>query len=86
MDKIAHGFAYFALGFAIIPALGKVRLILIWAGLSFIGIGLEIIQGMMKTGRQADVLDAAANASGALLAVLVWSIISFLWARRKTSP
>lgn len=86
MDKLAHGFAYFVLGLVALPALGKIRALYVWAGLSLIGIGLEIAQGVMKSGRQADVFDALANASGALCAVFVWFIISHLLKQRQANP
>lgn len=86
MDKLAHGFAYFVLGLVAVPALGKIRALYVWGGLSLIGIGLEIAQGVMKTGRQADFFDALANASGAFCAVFVWFIISHLLKLRLVKP
>lgn len=75
-DKVAHGFAYFSLGFAALPAMGKLRAILTWGCLTLCGIGVEIAQGIMRYGRQGDALDALANSTGVLLAVFFWVMVS----------
>lgn len=75
-DKVAHGFAYFSLGFAALPAMGKFRAILTWGCLTLCGVGVEITQGIMRYGRQGDVFDALANSTGALLAVFFWLTVS----------
>lgn len=82
-DKLAHGLAYCVLGFTVLPALAHVRMGFVWGGLCLYGIAMEITQGMMNVGRKADVLDAVANASGALMAILLWVAISFVVYRRQ---
>lgn len=82
-DKIAHGFAYFSLGFAALPAMGKIRVSLIWAVITLCGVGVEVMQWMMRHGRQGDVLDALANSTGALLSVLFWLAVSSVIGKNK---
>jgi VanZ family protein len=75
-DKVMHFLAYCLLVLLWPPA---------WLGLAgrfalaaALGLGIEIAQGVLPTGRFADPLDALANALGAALGV---GIVR-LWARR----
>ena len=90
MDKVVHLGAYFVLGAATLPALPRLKPILVWALLSLFGGGIEIAQGMMNLGRSASFFDGLANASGALLAVLfwlglTWTLSSFRQRREKSA-
>ena len=72
MDKIIHGLAYFTLGSATLPALPRVKPLLVWGLLCLFGGGIEVMQGMLTAGRTASFFDGLANAGGALAAVLFW--------------
>ena len=90
MDKVIHLLAYFVLGAATLPALPRLRPLLVWALLSLFGGGIEIMQGMMNLGRTASFFDGLANASGAFLAVLFWlglswALSSFRQTREKSA-
>ncbi len=90
MDKVVHLGAYFVLGTATLPALPRLKPIIVWALLSLFGGGIEIMQGMMNLGRTASFFDGLANASGALLAVLfwlglTWALSSFRQRREKSA-
>lgn len=78
MDKILHMLAYLTLGAATFPAFPKVKPLLVWLGLCGFGVAIEVLQGVMTTGRSTDILDGIANASGALLALLAWAVLSRL--------
>ena len=78
IDKVAHMLAYLALGAAALPAFPRVKPSIIWCGLCAFGICIEITQGMMNTGRSVDFWDGIANASGALLAIIGWVILTLL--------
>ncbi len=78
MDKIVHVLAYAVLGVAVLPAFPKIKPVNIWLGLSVFGLVIEVLQGLMPTGRSTDILDGIANASGALLALVAWSVLSRL--------
>lgn len=79
VDKFEHAFAYLGLGFFVLPAFARWRVWQSWLLLCGYGILIEVLQGSMHQGRTADPLDAIANASGALLAVIVWWGISRLF-------
>jgi VanZ family protein len=76
IDKAVHMSAYLALGMITLPAFADVKPFIVWCGLSVFGASVEIAQGLMNTGRSADVLDGVANATGAMLAVIVWVLLS----------
>ena len=76
VDKVLHTLAYFILGCVCLPAFAKVKPLFVWLGLCGLGICIEIAQGLMSTGRSADILDEVANASGAFLAVFAWFVVS----------
>jgi len=78
IDKVAHMFAYLALGAVTLPAFARVKPLIIWCGLCGFGASIEVIQGVLSTGRTFDLLDGAANALGALLAVAGWIILTRL--------
>ncbi len=78
IDKVAHLCAYLLLGAVALPAFASVKPIFVWAGLCVFGASIEITQGLLNTGRTLDPLDGIANATGALLAVGIWIIITWL--------
>ena len=78
MDKVLHVMAYLTLGAATFPAFPRTKPILTWLGLCGFGVLIEVLQGVMNTGRSTDILDGFANASGALLALIAWAILSRL--------
>lgn len=84
MDKLAHFSAYLALGFVALPALPRIRPIMVWGMLTMYGGGIEIAQGAMQMGRKADILDAIANSSGAVLAVMLWIALTVVFTKLKT--
>lgn len=43
----------------------------IFVGLLLLGVGIEIVQNLMRVGRQADVIDVMANCLGASLGLLL---------------
>jgi VanZ family protein len=65
-DKLNHFIAYFVLAawFAgLVPRRGWWK---VFASLALLGVSIEIAQGLMHVGRQADPRDVVANAIGAL--------------------
>jgi len=75
-DKLIHILAYLVLGGVTLPALPRIRPLLVWLGVAGFGAGVEVLQGMMNTGRSADVYDGIANALGALFAVIMWFVLT----------
>ena len=55
------------------PEVGGWRLVVVAAGVS---IGVEAVQGVMDTGRLADVTDVLANAAGAAIGVVLWGMLA----------
>lgn len=76
IDKAAHMFAYCALGAVTLPAFARVKPFIVWCGLCIFGASIEIIQGLLSTGRAFDFWDGVANALGALLAVASWMLLT----------
>ncbi len=79
LDKLIHLLAYGALGFVTLPALRHISPALIWVGTGMFGVLIEILQGQMGIGRNAELWDGVANFSGAFLAVIAWVLISSLF-------
>ena len=69
-DKIRHGFAYLVLGFWFASVIARRDWLFVFLGLLALGGAIEIAQGLMKLGREADVADLTANAGGAAVGVL----------------
>ncbi len=80
-DKYIHVLAYLVLGLVTLPALPRIRPILVWLGVAGFGVGVEVMQGVVNTGRSADIYDGIANALGALLAIGVWMLFSKVMAK-----
>jgi VanZ family protein len=77
LDKCIHAFFHFVFTFVWFLFFYKqlklesiFKPLFISFVLSFVfGIGIEILQGLLTTTRQADILDVAANTAGAMMAV-----------------
>ncbi len=80
-DKYLHVLAYLALGAVALPAFAHIRPLFVWLGVVVFGGGVEVLQGVVNTGRAADIYDGIANAFGALLAIGIWQLISKVMAR-----
>ena len=76
VDKYIHVIAYLVLGVVTLPALPHIRPVLVCLGVAGFGAGIEILQGIINTGRSADIYDGVANALGAVLAVIIWIIFT----------
>jgi len=66
-DKIEHGVAYLGLGFWFGSLIGRRDSLFLLLALLALGGGIEIAQGLMGLGREADLMDLAADAVGSLL-------------------
>jgi len=80
-DKYIHVLAYLVLAVVVLPALPRLRPFYIWVGVAGFGLGVEVLQGLVNTGRSADIYDGIANATGALLAVLIWGLMTRLFGK-----
>ena len=67
-DKLEHmiGYAVLSAYAVLLFATGRARLLALAAVIAF-GCGIEIAQGLFTTTREPDVLDALANAAGAVI-------------------
>ena len=72
-DKVLHFIVYGGLAALWAAAMPRARLISVMVGVSLVGVGLEIAQGMFGENRSASVLDQIANMAGALCMLLVWA-------------
>jgi VanZ family protein len=70
-DKIEHAVAYLMLGFWFASVIARWDYIFILLALVALGGGIEIAQGLMGLGREADLRDFAANSIGAGLGVVL---------------
>lgn len=77
IDKVEHFTAYAGLTLLGFLALGRASWALVGAVLVF-GVGVEIAQALLPTGRTGSVLDALANTAGAGLAWAGW-----VWTARR---
>jgi len=80
-DKYLHVLAYLVLAAATLPTLPRVRPVLVVLGVAGFGAGVEVLQGMLSTGRSTDIYDGLANALGALLALGIWMVFSKIMAK-----
>lgn len=70
VDKLQHLLGYFALSLYAVMLFARQRgQALAAAGLVLLGIGLEVAQAALTASRQADLVDAACNGAGVLLAL-----------------
>jgi VanZ family protein len=70
-DKLEHAFAYLLLGFWFCSVIARWDYIFVLLALIALGGSIEIAQGLMGLGREADFRDMIANAVGAGLGVLL---------------
>ena len=77
-DKIIHISAYFCLSVTTFPALRRLPILLVLVGIFCFGGLIELAQGLLDSGRTADILDALANGSGATLALGFWLLYTRL--------
>jgi VanZ family protein len=68
-DKIEHAIAYLLLGFWFASVIARWDYIFVLLGLIALGGSVEIAQGLMGLGRQADIRDMVANTIGAGLGI-----------------
>lgn len=72
VDKLEHLLGYAVLsGWSVLLFTGRRARIAAMLGVIAFGIAIEAMQGAFTTTREPDVLDAVANASGALVAQLL---------------
>lgn len=76
LDKLVHFLAYGMLGVFALPALPRVAPVWVIAGLGLLGGLIEVGQGVMGLGRTPDILDAASNLSGAVIALVFWRLVT----------
>lgn len=70
-DKIEHVVAYLLLGFWFASVLARWDYVFMLLALVALGGGIEIVQGLMKMGREADIRDFVADCIGAGAGVLL---------------
>jgi VanZ family protein len=70
-DKIRHAFAYLLLGFWFASVIARWDYVFVLLALIALGGGIEIAQGLMGLGREADLRDFAANGLGAGAGILL---------------
>ena len=70
-DKLEHGIAFFVLGFWFAGVVASRDLIYLALALLAFGGAIEITQGLMGLGREADVYDLLADGAGVLVALLL---------------
>jgi len=75
MDKMLHAIVYGLLAAGICLAWPKLsKRIVVFACIAFGGV-LELVQGLMPLGRTASLWDGLANGAGAVLAIVILSVI-----------
>jgi len=90
-DKFEHGLAFFVLAIWFAGVLERRDFIYLALALVAFGGGIEIAQGLMGLGREADVRDLAADAAGVAVGILLaltpvgrWaSVVESLLTRRR---
>lgn len=70
-DKFEHAFSFFVLGFWFGGMVSRRDLIYLSLALLAFGGAIEIAQGLMGLGREADLYDLLADGSGVLVALLL---------------
>lgn len=91
-DKLIHAGLFFVLTLLWLPALTRGRLdrgLAVLAVILAFSVLTELYQGMLPFGRQADMLDAAADSVGAAVGFLLWLPVRKLmdrWSERTRHP
>jgi len=83
-DRFEHYAAWFVLtltGYVLAPE----RRIAIPVFAVAYGVLIEILQGVLPTGRHTDALDLVADALGVLMAVAVYAVAQWAWRRRRAA-
>ena len=81
-DKLIHAFAYFFLAFWFGGLTHRRAHLAVLFGLLALGGMLEVLQGAMHLGREADIKDMAANAVGIFTGLAVVRFGGAAWAPR----
>lgn len=84
-DKLQHSVGYIALAVWFGGLYPPARYWAIAAGLFFMGVSVEILQGLMDLGRHADVQDLLANTLGIAAGLLLARLGLGQWTRRLES-
>ena len=79
LDKLVHGTGYAMLGLLVILALPPIWYLPALVGITLAGVGLEIAQGMVLKGRDADWMDALVNAKGLALGACFGFLVRLTW-------
>ena len=79
LDKLVHGTGYAMLGLLVILALPPVWYLPSLLAIGLMGAGLEFVQGMVLEEREADMMDALANAKGLALGACLGFLIRLAW-------
>jgi len=80
-DKVEHAVAYLLLAFWFASVMTRRDYVYLILALLAFGGGIEIAQGLMGLGREADLLDLAADGAGILAGVLLAATPLGRWAR-----
>ena len=80
-DKIEHAAAYALLAFWFASVMGRWDYLYLFLALLAFGGGIEIAQGLMGLGREADLLDLAADAAGSVVGLGLAATPLGRWAR-----
>ena len=80
-DKIEHAAAYAVLAFWFASVMGRWDYLYLFLALLAFGGGIEIAQGLMGLGREADLLDLAADAAGSVVGLGLAATPLGRWAR-----
>ena len=80
-DKIEHAAAYALLAFWFASVMGRWDYLYLFLALLAFGGGIEIAQGLLGLGREADLLDLAADAAGSVVGLGLAATPLGRWAR-----
>jgi VanZ family protein len=81
-DKVEHASGYVALTLWFTGLYPRSKYGWIAAGLFAMGVGIELLQGWMAMGREADPLDVAANTTGIAVGIVLALLAFGGWAQR----
>lgn len=81
-DKFEHSIAYAVLSLWFAGLYHRSRYLVIGIGLFIMGVGIEVAQGAMHVGRQADYRDVIANTSGIVIGLVLASWWLGGWVQR----